>query len=243
MHIIKLCLTAFFFFGLFGCSSHSDQEVKPSNKKNSLDSAQSNADNPSDRLNNAPLFKNYLYGQPFEMYSKSPDFSDCSDFFEQQALCKDDVLFLDHSFTAGLLFENKKLTSVVLYTEYSDELFATLMGSLPNNNFGLAMLNDSKEQIDVLQNFKQKGETETIKIINEFESRMVDEPEINLSFVENPKQFQSCKNITEVIQKMNETNRGIDVFLEDDDEQNTWIYLSFLFPKKEYQNLIKKDKF
>lgn len=193
-------------------------------------------------FSNATIFKEYKYGQPLSLYSSNSEYTDCSDVFGQTALCKENVQFLGHMFTAGLLFDNQQLTTVSLYTPYSDQLYTTIVSSLPQNNFGLFLLKDSKQQIDVLESFKTKGSDLTLKQINEFESRLADEPEINFSFVENPQQYQSCKNITELLLQLKDDTRGLDLSLEEDTE-GSWLYLTFSFPKKDLQNMIKKETF
>jgi hypothetical protein len=235
--------TALFFLSLVSCNSKKDND-KTKNINNIKDSISSVKKDTG--IVGQTLFKDYKFGQNIDEFKKSGKYEDCSDFFEQPALCIEGVSFLDNEYSAGLIFKNNQLEKVILYTEYSDEVYSTLPASLEKNNFQLVLLEDDKERLDILQLSKKQTRENFLQTITTFENRMLSGSDGLIAFLENKnlkKDIQQYASAAELVLDMPESGREIDLRIINGDDGKRYLSLCFALVKNELKGLGKKESF
>jgi len=222
----KILYSLFFILFIVSCGSDKTQ------KKESLPAVLNDGTKLS-KSSPTVLFKDYKYGQPKSDFSQSKIYSDCSNE-ESDVLCKEGLIkFLDNDFSVQLFFNgDKKLDKVGLYAEYNPELFATILGSLPQNKFISILLvdNNSGATTDIIDALKknnpQKVQDMVVSFINRMDSDEGDNLEIDLIDMTNIDEgvMKKVNNSVDLLAKVPVNSRLCLVGLYTDEEDNSrWI--------------------
>jgi hypothetical protein len=201
---------------------------------------------PKDNLIGLTLFKDYKFGQPMSDFSNNGEYEDCTDFFEQSALCKEGVTFLDNNFSSGLLFKDSKLEAVILDTEYDEEILSKILLSLPENNFYPVLARDSKKTIDIANMINTKGQDVLQEELTSLEERMPFESEVSISYVEMKNISNKNKkfnNVLEVFNGLPKESRELTINIIEDEDGTKYMFLNFRLAKNELNTLMKKESF
>ncbi|WP_339718668.1 hypothetical protein [Marinomonas primoryensis] len=183
------------------------------------------------------LFKDYLYGMADEGFSNNSAYYNCSEEFSVNALCLDDVSFLSTKFTIGLLFQEKRLQSVVLYTDFSEPTYLKTISALIKS-FQISSMQSKNKNLDIIElNYKKTKEANLRGIINSFESNALSEGLLTYTFLE----IQEYKNdhainLVDLIRKLPNSSRQVD-FTVGEEQNETLLVLSFTLPALKLQQL------
>jgi hypothetical protein len=234
-----ILITATLFISLISCDSNEKKESKTT-------PADTVTVNKNVGALGQTLFKDYKFGQSIDEFKSSGEYQDCTDFFETPALCKEGVRFLDNDYSAGLIFNNNQLQKVILYTEFSEEIYQVLPASLQKNNFQLVLLADDAERIDLLVSGKKETQEKFWEMITVFENKMLSGNDGLIAFIETKdlkKEIQSYGSTAELLLDAPPPTREIDMRIITDEDGTRYISLSFILVKHELENLGKKESF
>lgn len=129
------------------------------------------------------LFKSYAYGSSIHQYTEKDGYYDCTAAFNQKAMCLDDVDFINHKFSAALVFYGDKLQSVVLLTPYNQEVYSAALVAL-FNSFYLTIIKDSSREVDAVEMRTKLSTTDYNKKLSEFEREAFESKSLNCFFLE-----------------------------------------------------------
>ncbi len=190
------------------------------------------------------LFKEYKYGQPISDFSGLKDYTDCSEEFGFKVLCKEDVRFLENTFSSGLFFNNDKLEKIGLYADYSEELLTKILVSIPQNDYLVTYISDEKNgAVDLISLSNKSGREIVENKINETVLNMINDKDnlCKISFLEivnmKPEELKKSTTSSELILKAPNKNRLCDITILHGDDNSSAIEILFypieMFKKKE----------
>ncbi|MCK9816735.1 hypothetical protein M1B35_22055 [Pseudomonas sp. MAFF 302046] len=178
------------------------------------------------------LFKSYAYESPISAYTKAKGYFDCSEDVGGTALCLEDVDFLEHKFTAALIFSNSKLIMVSLLSPFDQNLYATSIGSI-SKTFTLSALADGKSQLDLIQLAgKSSSREEFTSQFANYESAALTTGEIVYTFFEGVDKSKKYSSIVGLLQGSPDNIRAAEVVLTGQGAESSLI-IRFSLPKLE----------
>ncbi|MCW7552661.1 hypothetical protein NX722_08380 [Endozoicomonas gorgoniicola] len=116
------------------------------------------------------LYRDYEFGMTKNEILKDVEVYDCSEEFEQGALCLNEQQFAGEYVDLGFRFINNNLVSVILFSEITTDNYMTFMGAL-NSRFQLTAMKSDYEEIDFLDQMKKHKEKQILKNITNFEQK------------------------------------------------------------------------
>tara|TARA_R110000764_G_scaffold88571_1_gene169700 strand:- start:3828 stop:4487 length:660 start_codon:yes stop_codon:yes gene_type:complete len=185
------------------------------------------------------LFKDYNQGSMYEDYAGVATFYDCSAEVGTPALCNDGVNFLSSEFTEVLVFQDNELQSVSLVSEFSEPLYQKVFAAL-YGKFSLSLLQSSTDQLDLIKlKLESKNESEFMAQLTEFESIALNQGDLTYVFFDTERRSSGqVANITELIHKLPEKAREIDLLIAED-EYDAWLTMKFTLPVLQVKNIEK----
>lgn len=181
--------------------------------------------------NEAKLFKDYTYLSARDSYVNQQGYYDCSADVGSDALCKDDVRFMDHSFTAALVFSAGKLHHISLMTEQDQAIFAKLFGTL-SQTFTLVALNDGKSQLDILHTLQNDRSAK--QTITSFEGGGINGGSFTYIMLEKVAAMDKADSLISALALQPDTVRSADLMVVGQGADSV-IVLKFALPKREAQ--------
>jgi hypothetical protein len=187
------------------------------------------------------LFKSYAYDTPLANYTESAGFYDCSAQVGATAKCIDDVDFIDHKFTASLIFSGDKLMIVSLFAPYDRDLFGRAIGAL-GKTFGLVALSDGKSMLDLVELAgKVKNKDEYSAKVTNYESIALNANDLTYSFIEGATSLKGAANAHSMMASAPANVRGADLIVSGEGDEST-IIIKFSFPRLDENKLVQQAK-
>lgn len=116
------------------------------------------------------LFKEFSYGQPHSEIANIKGMTPCNDL-DKGALCRNRQSFAGNDkWKQGFVFDDGKLSMVILKTRANEKRFVQAMGAVANNGYSVAVLRSGMDSCDVLNVIHTKGKDAVGDIVNEFEA-------------------------------------------------------------------------
>lgn len=192
------------------------------------------------------LFKDWHYGQHIDQFPRSQGYYDCTADLGVLALCNDNVTFLQHSFQGQLSFaDDNTLVSTSIVTDYSDDLYATMIGALIRD-FGMIYAEGPNDSLDLVYELHQgtfADEASFELALNSFEAEQLRNGYLVITLVEQDaleKLFANSSNADDMILKLQPGTRAIDMFVYEDDYWGATLEASFHLPGRMLSRLQEK---
>ncbi|QJI21489.1 MULTISPECIES: hypothetical protein [unclassified Pseudomonas] len=177
------------------------------------------------------LFKNYVYGSALADYKEADGYYDCSEDVGGVALCIDDVSFIDHKFTAALVFSGSKLIMVSLISAFDPDLFATSVGTLAQT-FKLTTLSDGRTQFDVIQAAATSTRDELATKLANFEGGAMSGGTVSYTFYEGVDKAKRYTSMASQVTALPDNTRAAEVLIAGEGA-DAGLVIRFGFPKLE----------
>lgn len=179
----------------------------------------------------AKLFKSYEFDQARTDLLTEPGFYDCAADFGRDALCLDSIDFIEHEFGAIFNFLDGRLATVMLASEYDEQLYYQLAGALAQT-FTLVAMDSSSERLDLLELARSAEDKAGYDAkVNVFESMSLERGELTYIFIEGgAREFSGKKNVVEAVQTLPLGTREAD-FRVIENEDGSYMFVSFNQPR------------
>lgn len=179
----------------------------------------------------AKLFKSYEFNQAKSDFAEDEGFYDCAADFGRDALCLDSIDFIGHEFGAVFHFMGDKLISVMLATEYEEQLYYQLAGALAKT-FTLTAMDNDTERLDLLELVRTvQDRADYDAKVNAFESLSLERGELTYIFIEGQaREFEGKKNVVDAVQSLSVGTREAD-FRVVESEEGSYMFVSFSQPR------------
>lgn len=176
------------------------------------------------------LFKEFSFGQPRAEISKIKGVTPCNDL-EKDALCRDKQSFAGNDkWKQGFVFDDGKLSMVILKTRANEKRFVQAMGAVANNGYSVSVLRSGMDSCDVLNVIHTKGKDAVDDIVNEFEAAALNGGDsLIYTFVQRDTVRQCGKtsvNYPELVKCAPENMRAVEMELSGET-----LYVRFVAPK------------
>ncbi|SDN60555.1 hypothetical protein [Vreelandella arcis] len=192
------------------------------------------------------LFKEWHYGQHIDEFPRSLGYYDCTADLGVLALCNDNVTFLQHSFQGQLSFaDDNTLVSTSIVTDYSNDLYATLIGALIRD-FGLIFAEGPDDSLDLVYEIHQGSFTDEASLkraLNSFEGEQLRAGYLVMTLVEQSaldQLFADSRSADDILLKLQPGTRAIDVFAYEDDYWGPTLEASFHLPGRQLRRMEDK---
>lgn len=184
----------------------------------------------------ASLFKDYQYGASYEEFSEDLGYYDCTQEIGANALCLEVVPFVGHEFEMALVFNQQRLTSVSLFTDFDNDLHAKVMGALAKN-FTLVALQGQDAIFDLITEAKSSSNAATYGAnLNNFEVLQLSNGQLSYVFLEQTESALSkVNNATQAALSLPKGQRGAELIVMEDDEADTFLLINFTSPRLEIE--------
>jgi len=157
-------------------------------------------------------------------------------------MCKDDTAFVTEKFKLILMFENKKLYSVSLFKDFSQDIYLKLFGTL-TNDFKLCAMKGNDSSMDLLNladNVNSRSDFEAQ--VNNFENSNLTKGQLTYSFVETtPEKMRKFKSVPELIRNLPDSARSAELVVYQEGNESA-IAVTFSFPKTLLNKLKEQQK-
>lgn len=177
------------------------------------------------------LFGSYIYGEPISSFDSSDEYYDCSREIGATAYCQDEVPFLGVKFEGVFLFFNEKLASVVLISEFNQDLYHQVMDAL-GRTFELIGLSNMTDELDFMELVRSvSSQSEFASRVNSFERLSLHSGYLDYIFFESDiANYRAYANVYEVVQSNPKDARLSEVSIIEDD-WSSLIRIEFSLPK------------
>jgi hypothetical protein len=192
----------------------------------------------------ARLFQDWYYGQHINEFPPSQGYYDCSDNDLVVSLCHDDITFLQRSFMSRFQFdEDGRLVTTMIASEYSQDLYVTLVGAL-SRNFAFIYLEGDSDSFDLVEHAQQdtfSDQTSMMAAVAEFEAEQLSTGYLGISFVEQGflADSQSFSNTNELLLNMPTGVRAVDINIVED-EVEAFLAATFYLPGQQLKSVRQK---
>jgi hypothetical protein len=186
-----------------------------------------------------PIFREYIYQAPVSAFAESAGYFDCSEDLGGVARCKENVRFLDEDFTVALRFINQQLQSVLLMTEFDQNVYTKIFGAL-NNNFTFVAMKDRSTIFDLLAMRKQvRNERELTDRISEFEAVALNDGQLSYFFIEEPvDMLVKFASATQAERESGKTKRSAQIIVSEDAD-GAYLVTEFSLPRRDVEQMQK----
>lgn len=183
------------------------------------------------------LFKSWTYGSPASAYSETEGFYDCSAEVGYAARCIEEVDFLGHSFGAILSFNNQQLESVVLATDFSQDIYVKSVGAL-SKTFSMALMRGSNDQLDIIELARARGGKEAFMArLNNYETLNLQQGQLTYFYLEQPATaLMTRRNAVDATVNAPADVRSAELSVTDNDGEPL-LLINFSLPRLTLQNL------
>jgi hypothetical protein len=190
------------------------------------------------------LYKEYKFGMQKAEIMKEFNVYDCSEEFENGALCLNEQKFAGEDIEIGFRFLNNKLVTVILFSEFTEDNYINFIGAL-SSKFQLITIESADKKIDFIVQMKKFKKAEFLKNITDFEQQALASGNIKYTFIEKDsfeKLVRSSVNAVEMIMKSDNSTRAIEYIIAEVDENTVAGLIQFSAPKKSLQLIQEKSK-
>ena len=200
--------------------------------------------------NAAPaLFKEYFFDMPMTSFIEKGGYQDCSEDLGGMALCLDEIDFLDEKLALGLRFSDKKLSTVLLVSEFSEKVYAKIFGTL-SKNFTLVMMRGKTDFLDLIELEKKVTDRKAfVGKITEYETLHLRNGQLSYLFVEQSAQeLKKARTATEAQAQAPDRARTVELMVVEDKNEAT-LMVEFSLPRLKQKKLlqtidsVKSEKF
>ncbi len=177
---------------------------------------------------NVKLYKDYYYGQSRASIAKMSGVESC-DELEENGLC-----IFDHSFAGSKWdlifgFGSGGLESVYLMQDFDADDFAKVVGAIVNNGYALLMMQSGGKIFDVVARANTDKDVEDS--VKKFGMAGLQRGEITYSYATLPKKVpEGVENLSQLMAKLPDSTRGVDLDLMADEDDETFTSLMFYAP-------------
>ncbi len=192
----------------------------------------------------AKLYQEYEFGMSKSEIMNNSKVYDCSEEFEKDALCLDEQKFAGKDVGIGFRFIDKKLITVILFSEFTAENYLQFIGAL-DSKFQLTTIESGDKKIDLILQMKKYKGAKYLKNINDFEQQARSSGDIKYTFIENDsfnKLVKSSANAVEMIFEADNNIRAVEYIITEVDENTTVGFIQFSAPNKMFQLMQNKSK-
>ncbi|WP_139197876.1 MULTISPECIES: hypothetical protein [unclassified Pseudomonas] len=184
------------------------------------------------------LFKDYAYDSPITKYTEADGYYDCTTSPDTKSKCIE-LAFIEHKFTASLVFKNDKLSMVSLLSPLDRELFLRAMTAV-KKNFEMVVISDGKSLLDVLQVLgKSANVQEAAHQMTDYESAALNAGNIIYTFIENDFPIDGARDFRRLVEMAPDNVRTAD-FIVSGVGNDAYMILKFSLPKLDQKKLEKQ---
>lgn len=188
------------------------------------------------------LFKSWAYDAPMSAFTEAQGYYDCSADFGAQALCTDEVEFLGHTFGAALIPANERLQSVMLASEFDQDIYAKTFGALVKG-FTMVGMRGTSDQFDVVEAIRSSGNTQVFQTkVNDYETLNLNQGQLTYVFLEQPAEkvrlHKSAHTATVAAPK---SARTVELYVVQDAEESV-LLIKFMLPGLYHQQMLESIK-
>jgi hypothetical protein len=181
------------------------------------------------------LFKNYVYDSPSASYTEAAGYRDCSSQVGATAKCIE-LTFVEHKFTASLVFKNDKLAMVSLLSPVDRELYLRAMDAV-KKNFDMAAISDGKTLLDLLYLASKSTSAEDAATqFSNYESAALNAGNITYTFIENGMSISGAENFRHLVELAPANTRTVDIVINGIGN-DAYLIIKFSFPKLDQKKL------
>lgn len=178
------------------------------------------------------LFKDFAYGSPQKAYTEAEGFYDCTQYVGANALCRDDVDFIDQKFSLALYFSEARLVSVSLVSQFDPDLYASALAAL-RQSFTLVAMSDGKSHLDVLELKRRWSSNEDyLAKLSRYESAGAKSGNFTFTFFEGVDGSRNYPNMRAMLSASVRNIRAAELLLTGQGA-DTGVVISFSFPNLE----------
>lgn len=188
---------------------------------------------------NTRLFQDWHYGQNIDDFPRSHGYYDCSGDLGTLALCYDSVTFVGYQFQGQLFFSDENtLVSVSIVSDYSDDLYGTLVGTLVRN-FGMIFSEGPSDTLDLVEKVRQGAyrDEEAFELaMSRFESEQMRQGYFGMTLVEVDaieRLLPESSNAQALLLRLDPGSRAIEVVAYEDDLWGASLGASFYLPAQQ----------
>ena len=157
--------------------------------------------------------------------------------------------FLDEEFTVALRFNNQKLQSVMLLSEFEQNRYTKMFGAL-NNNFTFVAMQDKAAMFDLLaMRSRVKNEQELTDRVSEFEARALNDGQLVYFFIEEPvEDLLKFSSATQAERESGKDKRSAKIIVSEDND-GAYLVTEFSLPRRDIEQMqktmqgVKTEKF
>lgn len=197
-----------------------------------------------------PLFKSLSYGDQQSSFTAKDGYYDCEKKygenlkkFGENLICNDDMQFAEHSFIGVLSFDDNKLNTVILITNFEENLMlkipVILLKTMP-----VVMIEGKAEELDLLKLRKEESSDRKSyqQKFLEFAGRNRANGFVRFTHIEAPENELFQYNfVMEAIDALPTKTRFAE-FIYGDEGAQPVLVLRFSYPKLDLRNLLKEMK-
>jgi hypothetical protein len=195
------------------------------------------------------LFKEYLFDMPVTSFIEKGGYQDCSEELGGVALCLDEIDFLEEKPALGLRFSDKKLSTVLLVTEFSEKVYAKIFGAL-SKNFTLVMMRSKTDFLDLIELEKKVTDRKAFAAkITEYETLHLRNGQLSYLFVEQSSQeLKKARTAAEAEAQAPDRARTVELMVVED-QNEAMLMVEFSLPRLKQKKLlqtidnVKSEKF
>ena len=191
------------------------------------------------------LFKEYLFNMPVSDFTDAAGYFDCSEDFGGLARCLNEIDFLEEKLALALRFNDKKLATVLLVSEFDEKIYAKVFGAL-SKNFTLVMMRSKTDALDLVALEKKVPDRKAFAAnITEYETLHLRGGQLSYIFIEEtPQALRNAKTASGAEANAPEHARTVEMkAIEKDGE--AFLIVEFSLPRlnlKRMQDTMKNVK-
>lgn len=177
------------------------------------------------------LFKEYLFGMPVSTFTDAAGYFDCSEDFGGLARCLDEIDFLEEKLALALRFNDKKLATVLLVSEFDEKVYAKVFGAL-SKNFTLVMMRSKTDSLDLIALEKKASDRKAFAAnITEYETLHLRAGQLSYIFIEEtPQTVRKAETASEAEANASEHARKVEMKVVEDDGE-AFLIVEFSLPR------------
>ena len=191
------------------------------------------------------LFKEYLFDMPVSDFTDAAGYFDCSEDFGGLARCLDEIDFLEEKPALALRFNDKKLATVLLWSEFDEKIYAKVFGAL-SKNFTLVMMRSKTDSLDLIALEKKVPDRKAFTAkITEYETLHLRGGQLSYIFIEEtPQTLRKAQSAAGAEANAPEHARAVEMKVIES-EGKAFLIVEFSLPRlnlKRMQDTIKNVK-
>jgi hypothetical protein len=188
------------------------------------------------------LFKSWAYDAPMSAFTEAQGYYDCSADFGAKALCTDEVEFLGHTFGAVLIPTNGRLQSVMLASEFGQDIYAKAVGALIKG-FTMIGMRGTSDQLDMVAALRSSANNQAFQTkVNDYETLNLNQGQLTYVFLEQPaekvRQYKSAHAATAAAPN---SARSAELIVADKDGESA-LMIKFMLPGLYQQQMLDSIK-